>query len=187
MFKVGLTFFINKDSATFSKVLFRLTLPIILLKLFYFRVLIAFFSIACLSRWDLAFLPLCSCTLSDNLCAFFPPGKACHWKNPKNLKVEDFNVIGKGYKNNTFKRKVTDFLLIKGVKPTLNTHEKSVPLYLFNWCEVFMFPLPYEENLETFLCAIFLELSFFFFSFLLFFYQNDIAITRKTRKFVHSP
>ena len=28
-----------------------------------------------------------------------------------------------------------------------------------------MFPLPYEENLETFLCAIFLELSFFLFYF----------------------
>ena len=132
MFKVVLICFVNKDSATFSKVLFRLPLPIILLKVFYFRILMAFFSIACFSRWDLASLPLCSCTLSDNLIAFFPPGKACHWKNSKILKVEDFSVIGKGYKINTFKRKVTKFLLIKGVKTTLNTHEKSFPLYLFN-------------------------------------------------------
>ena len=52
----------------------------------------------------------------------------CH-KYPK---IEDFNVIGKGYRNNTFKQKVAESLLIKVVRPTLNTHEKSAPLKLFN-------------------------------------------------------
>ena len=52
----------------------------------------------------------------------------CH-KYPK---TADFNVIGKGYMNNTFKRKVAEPLLIKDLRPTLNTHEKSVPLKLFN-------------------------------------------------------
>ena len=54
--------------------------------------------------------------------------KKCH-KYPK---IEDFHVIGKGYRNNTFKRKVAASLLIKDVRPSLNTHEKSVPLKLFN-------------------------------------------------------
>ena len=52
----------------------------------------------------------------------------CH----KYSKIEDFNVIGKGYRNNTFKRKVAESLPIKDVRPTLNTHEKSAPLKLFN-------------------------------------------------------
>ena len=42
-----------------------------------------------------------------------------------------------------------------------------------------MFPLPYEENLETFLCAIFLELSFFFFSFLLFFTKMTLPLQER--------
>ena len=54
--------------------------------------------------------------------------KKCH-KYPK---IEDFNVPGKGYRNNTFKRKVAEYLLIKDVRPILNTHEKSVPLKLFS-------------------------------------------------------
>ena len=33
-------------------------------------------------------------------------------------------------------------LLIKDVRPTLNTHEKLVPLKLFNWYDVCRFPLP---------------------------------------------
>ena len=52
----------------------------------------------------------------------------CH----KYSKIEDFNVIGKSYRNNTFKRKVAESLPIKDVRPTLNTHEKSAPLKLFN-------------------------------------------------------
>ena len=56
----------------------------------------------------------------------------CH-KYPK---IEDFNVNDKGYRNNTFKRKVVESLLIKDVRPTLNTHEKSVSLKLFNQYDV---------------------------------------------------
>ena len=41
-------------------------------------------------------------------------------------KIEDFNVIGYVYTNNTFKRKVAESLLIKDVRPTFNTYEKSV-------------------------------------------------------------
>ena len=55
------------------------------------------------------------------------------------INVEDFNIIGKSYKNSTFKQKVAKSLLIKDVKPTFNTHKKSVPLMLFNWYDVCMF------------------------------------------------
>ena len=54
--------------------------------------------------------------------------KKCH----KYSKIEDFNIIGKSYRNNTFKRKVAESLLIKYIRPTLNTHEKSVREILFN-------------------------------------------------------
>ena len=46
--------------------------------------------------------------------------------------IEDFNVIGKGYRDNSCKWKVAEPLLIKDVRPTLNTHDKSIPLKLFN-------------------------------------------------------
>ena len=52
----------------------------------------------------------------------------CH-KYPK---TEDFNVISKGYRNNTFKLIVAKFLLITDVRPTIDTHKKSAPLKLFN-------------------------------------------------------
>ena len=43
----------------------------------------------------------------------------CH-KYPK---IEDFNIIGKIYGNNTFKLKVAKSLSIKDITPTLNTQE----------------------------------------------------------------
>ena len=54
--------------------------------------------------------------------------RKCH----KCSKIEDFNVISKGYRNTTFKRKVSESLLINDVRSTLNTHQKFVPLKLFN-------------------------------------------------------
>ena len=45
--------------------------------------------------------------------------KKCH-KYPK---IEDFNIIGTGYRNNTFKWKVGESSLIKGTRSTLNTRE----------------------------------------------------------------
>ena len=53
--------------------------------------------------------------------------------------AKDFNIIGKIYRDNTFKQKVTESLLIKDARPTLKTHKKSVPLQLFNWFGVFLF------------------------------------------------
>ena len=43
----------------------------------------------------------------------------CH-KYPK---IEDFNIIDKSFRNNTFKRKVAESLLIKDVRTTLITRE----------------------------------------------------------------
>ena len=47
-------------------------------------------------------------------------------------KMEDFNIIGKSYRNNTFKWKVAGASLIKDITPTLNTHLKSATIKLFN-------------------------------------------------------
>ena len=54
--------------------------------------------------------------------------KKCH----KYSKMEDFNIIVKDYRNNTFKWKFAKSFLIKGIRPTLNTDKKFVPLKLFS-------------------------------------------------------
>ena len=47
--------------------------------------------------------------------------------------IEDFDIFCKRHRNKTFKRKVTESLSIKDIRPTLNTyHEKSMQLRLFN-------------------------------------------------------
>jgi len=51
--------------------------------------------------------------------------------NHKPPDLEDFKVIGKGYKN-SYKRKITEALLINKFKPTLNIQDKSIPLKLLN-------------------------------------------------------
>ena len=45
---------------------------------------------------------------------------------------DDFTKLEGGYSNNTHKRKITEALMIKVVRPSLNTKEKSVELKLFN-------------------------------------------------------
>ena len=47
--------------------------------------------------------------------------------NTANLKINDMN-----FSNNKRKRKIAESLWIKDLKPTLNVHEKSIPLKLFN-------------------------------------------------------
>ena len=51
----------------------------------------------------------------------------CH---PK-ITLDDFIILGEGYKS-TYKRKVSEALFIKRLKPRLNTQGKSVPITLFN-------------------------------------------------------
>ena len=43
----------------------------------------------------------------------------------------DFRIIGKGYRNNTRRRKIAEVLFIKKIKPSLNIQEKFVKLELF--------------------------------------------------------
>ena len=46
------------------------------------------------------------------------------WKN-------DFEILGNNYQSN-IKRKTNESLYLRQLKPTLNAHEKSIPLQLFN-------------------------------------------------------
>ena len=46
--------------------------------------------------------------------------------------TNSFKIIRNGFKNNSFKRKVSEALLIKQIKPSLNVQEKSIELKLFN-------------------------------------------------------
>ena len=50
----------------------------------------------------------------------------------KPLEAVDYKIIGTGYCDNTMKRKLSEALFIKKLKPTLNKQEKSLPLKLFN-------------------------------------------------------
>ena len=45
---------------------------------------------------------------------------------------KDFQVLGNNFQSN-FKRKISESLFIKQLKPTLNVNEKSITLHLFNW------------------------------------------------------
>ena len=44
----------------------------------------------------------------------------------------DFLIISKNFNRNKKKRKIAESLLIKQLRPTLNIHDESVPLKLFN-------------------------------------------------------
>ena len=46
----------------------------------------------------------------------------------------DFRILQKGYNSNKVKRKILKALLIRKYRPSLNMHENSVSLELFNGC-----------------------------------------------------
>ena len=50
----------------------------------------------------------------------------------RHASYDDFKIIGSGFRNNTFKRKVAEALLIKELRPTLKIQEKLVELKLVN-------------------------------------------------------
>ena len=48
------------------------------------------------------------------------------------ISSEDLKIIVKNFNKNSWKRKIAESLLIKEKRPTLNIHDKSLPLELFN-------------------------------------------------------
>ena len=50
----------------------------------------------------------------------------------KTVSLDNFEIIGRDYRKNQYKRKLAEAILIKEHRPTLNSHEKSIPLKLFN-------------------------------------------------------
>ena len=50
----------------------------------------------------------------------------------KTLEAVDYKIIRTWYCKNTMKRKLSEALFIKELKPTLNKKEKSVPFKLLN-------------------------------------------------------
>ena len=49
-----------------------------------------------------------------------------------NVSYEDFKIIARNFNSNHWERKIAESLLIKEKRLRLNTHNKSVPLKLFN-------------------------------------------------------
>ena len=48
------------------------------------------------------------------------------------LSLNKFKIIVKGFDNNRVKRKISEALLIKQYRPTLNTQENSISLKIFD-------------------------------------------------------
>ena len=48
------------------------------------------------------------------------------------VSLNDFRILQKGKNNNKVKRKISEVLLIRKLRPWLNIHENLVPLELFN-------------------------------------------------------
>ena len=46
--------------------------------------------------------------------------------------LNELKILGKGFNNNTVKRKISEVLLIKQYRPTLNTQENLISLEFFN-------------------------------------------------------
>ena len=67
-----------------------------------------------------------------------------HASGHRSVSPNDFRIPQKGYNNNKVKRKISEALLIRKHRTSLNIHENSValsvelfgrnPLELFNWC-----------------------------------------------------
>ena len=53
-------------------------------------------------------------------------------QNHPNTSKTDFKIISSEFKNNYYRRKIAEALLIKQIKPSLNVQEKSHELKLFN-------------------------------------------------------
>ena len=48
------------------------------------------------------------------------------------FETDNFEVIGTEY-HNTHKRQISEAILVKKLKPSLNIQKKSVPVKRFNW------------------------------------------------------
>ena len=48
------------------------------------------------------------------------------------VSLNEFKIFGKGFNNNRVKSKISEALLIKQYRSTLNTQENSISLELFN-------------------------------------------------------
>ena len=48
------------------------------------------------------------------------------------MTLDDFKIIGKGYKRSKYRRKLTESLPNKERRSSLNSQDGSVPLKLFN-------------------------------------------------------
>ena len=48
------------------------------------------------------------------------------------VKSSDFSIISRNFNGNKRKQKIAESLRIKQLRPTLNIHDKLVPLKLFN-------------------------------------------------------
>ena len=54
-----------------------------------------------------------------------------HAREKGHVWENDFKILGNNYQSN-IKRKISESLFIRQLKPTLNANEKSIPLQLFN-------------------------------------------------------
>ena len=52
--------------------------------------------------------------------------------NHENIERQHFKILGKVYRNNAMKQKISEALYCRELKPSLNVQEKSIDLKVFN-------------------------------------------------------
>ena len=52
--------------------------------------------------------------------------------NHETVNIKNFKILNMGYNNNTYKTRISEPLFVKQYRPSLNMHNNSVPLQLFN-------------------------------------------------------
>ena len=78
--------------------------------------------------------------------------------NHKQVSFEDFRILRNGYTNSKIKRKISEALFIKELRPSLNTQETSVPLLLYNGLSIMTFYLHFLQIYTMFLSFVCLPL-----------------------------
>ena len=66
--------------------------------------------------------------------------------NHLTVTLDNFTVINTAYRNRKFNMNVSESLITKPIRLTLNKHDTLVPLKLFNYCNWTMIPETFMQN-----------------------------------------
>ena len=56
----------------------------------------------------------------------------CLHSNHETINIEHFKILNLGYNNSTYRRRISEALFVKQLRPSLTVQDNSVPLEIFN-------------------------------------------------------